>query len=215
MSAGNGHDEKTPPQTPRPRPMRDPTGPMRAIDSRVLPAVATVERLGKARRDDWTGEFVADSWDDDSQVSVDPARALLRRGSTETRITVDPTLERRRKRGKLEQALRLTSALLAVALVLVFFADAMMQGYLRLSSDTRDQRWREVVLSVRSDPPNAKLFINGRARGTTPTRQREYCGGQVVRVRVEAPGHAVWLWKGVCPIEGKLELTAPLHKLDE
>ncbi|MDX2021209.1 MAG: PEGA domain-containing protein [Deltaproteobacteria bacterium] len=49
-----------------------------------------------------------------------------------------------------------------------------------------------LMLFVRSDPPAARVYINGHLVGRTPFAQGYASAGGMVHVRVEAPGYQAW-----------------------
>ena len=172
-----------------------------SITQRLSRASATIERLEPPQPDDWiTGEHYFGAYED----TTGPRQAL--RGVASTELAVQPVVRARptRAAGHIESMLRLAALTGALLCVGVFFFDALYSSVTRLV--TR-QRWRSVPVTITS-APRARVFIGEQDVGWTPVSRVEYCRGRGIRVRVEAPGHDVWTWDGLCPNHGELKLDA-------
>ena len=178
----------------------------RPTESRVLRAVATVDRLERARPDEWTGE-ISRPWQIDE---ISGAHALP---ATGPRLDRRPPSKPPRPQSRGELALRLLTVCLFVATLLVFFAEAGLLAARRLSGVSSQQPWREVALSIDSDPAGAIVFIRGVERGRTPLSAVDFCRGRVIRLRLKAAGYSNWTWDGLCPARGPLVLRARLQAL--
>lgn len=183
--------------------------------SRLLRATATVDRIEPRRGDDWTGEYrsmAEESWlgDDTASRSVQALPAGPR-GANEHREWEGVFRGRELKR--LERGLRLACIAACFGLVAWIALDAIGLALGRFGGS--GQPWRELSLRVRSTPSGANVFIDGRRLGATPLRVREFCRGQVIRIRVTAPRFASWTWNGRCPTSGPLELDAALQSLSD
>ncbi|PIE19528.1 MAG: hypothetical protein CSA65_02035 [Proteobacteria bacterium] len=179
----------------------------RPTESRVLRAVATVERLETPHPDDWTGEF-SRPWD---LAELSGSRPLP---ETEAASAAHgEVLEPARPRSRFELGVRLLVATLLLACAVAFVADAALLLIERQRSLVPLQRWREMPLFVDSQPAGAEVYIEDQRIGRTPLRSTQYCRGHVVRLRVTAAGYANWTWHGLCPPRGTLALDARLQAL--
>jgi hypothetical protein len=97
-----------------------------------------------------------------------------------------------------------------VLFLVVFFGQGVVEGIAGLFA-SRGAPWRAIPVSIRSVPSAARVLIGDRARGVTPMSAEIGCRGESIRVRLEAPGHANWLWEGLCPLRGPLELRAEMQ----
>lgn len=182
---------------------------LRPTESRVLRAVATVERLDTERRDDWTGE-VSRPWD---LAEISGSRSLPEIEQPAPPAALDKVLEPTRPRSRFELYVRLLVATLLLASAVAFVVDGGLLLLERLRSEAPLQRWREMPLSVDSRPAGAEVFVEDRRLGRTPLSVTEHCRGRVIRLRVTAAGHANWTWHGECPAKGPLKLDARLQAL--
>lgn len=189
---------------------------LRRKPSRVLKATATVDRIERPRPEDWTGEWrieAHDPWRGDDSREFSPSLPGGPRGKVERRSLAAPSRPAR-TRSLLEVRLRFAAGVLLVLFIAAAAASGAAQLWGRLTAEVPVQRWREVALRVSSIPSGAEVFIEGERRGKTPLTLREYCRARVVRVRVTTAGYANWTWHGVCPKEGRLDLSAHLQALE-
>ncbi|MCK5796291.1 MAG: PEGA domain-containing protein [Deltaproteobacteria bacterium] len=178
----------------------------RPTESRVLRAVAIVDRFDKPRRDEWTGEVALPGrLDESSSVQSLPQDI---EGGTRVKDVLSPP---QRPRGPLERRLRLLTAILLLASSVALFTDAARLALQHLGEADAKQPWRAVPLIVESEPPHAEVFVGRRALGRTPITTTEACRGHVFRLHIQAPGYATWTWNGICPKKGPLHLHARLR----
>ena len=171
---------------------------------RVTP---TVERIHKPKRPTWhdTGELRLDELSD--EVS-----GLFELPAPSVAVELSSSARRTRPRSPLERSLRLITAAGLVAVTLVFFAEALAGALQRAFTGDAADRWRSIPLEVRSTPSGAAVFVDDRPLGVTPWNAIVRCRGKQTQVRVQAPGHEIWLWSGLCPYRGRLALHAALQR---
>lgn len=182
---------------------------------RIRRRSTTVEKIELPTALDWraTGEFTA-PMDEEHELS-DVRSSLLTGGGIPGESQIAPLFKDRgagRSRSQLERVLRLLLAIAALMVLVAFFAKGMEQSVRRLATGESTPRWRQIPLSITASVDKASVYIDGKRRGLTPLLASERCRGLTIRVRVEAPNHAVWQWSGFCPASGDLKLNAALVK---
>ncbi len=180
----------------------------RPTESRVLRAVAIVDRFDKPRRDEWTGEVALPGRLDESSTVQSLPQNI--EGGARAKDDLSPP---QRPRGLLERRLRLLAAILLLTSCVAFFGNAARLALQHLGTADAKQPWRAVPLIVESEPSHAEVFVGRRALGRTPITTTETCRGHVFRLHIQAPGYATWTWNGICPNKGPLHLHARLRAL--
>jgi len=177
-----------------------------SVRFRARGAAATVERLEPPRTEDWvTGQHSIYPVEED--IPSSPGQMMA---PSFTREAGRPGLRPVRPRSRLEMVLRLVFAIGLFLLILVFFWDAFTQTVSRLATLGKVP-WRAVTLRISSNPTGAIVYVDEKQRGVTPLQLVENCRGRFVRVRLQAPGYANWVWGGLCPRRGELRLDVQLQ----
>ena len=127
-----------------------------------------------------------------------------------------------RERPRLVAALRLLAAGSGLALALVLFARPLGQALgpaAELAEGQARRAWpgaqggaKGFVVLASSEPPGARLVVDGRPRGRTPMVANVACrDGASVQLRLELPGRRPWSRTVACREGGQLEVRARLE----
>jgi hypothetical protein len=173
-----------------------------------------VHRLERAPlRDAHTGELPQPFIGEDD--STDSEAGLITGFDPSAESEIGPVLALRERRPVmgLEAWLRWGTGLCLLALALAFSWRAYSWGLGRLLSGRGNAPWREVLLTIRSRPNQARVLVQGDLRGRTPLTLLEQCKGRRMDVVIQAQGYVAWQWSGICPAAGHLELRGDLQRL--
>lgn len=110
-----------------------------------------------------------------------------------------------------EAWLRLGAALALASVVVVIHSQGLVWGFDSVVHGTQHAPWRELTLTVTSEPSRAAVRVQGQVRGVTPLEIRVPCQGQQLEILVEASGYFAWQWNGICPRAEDLRLEARLR----